>query len=141
MLHNFKFTDNKISEIIESKKLEKIQISQGYSNCSIAVLSENSAITTDLKIAQKLKKHNINVLYLEKISNINLLEKNRIFSSMAGFIGGAIGKIENKIIVFGDLSKIDESGKIRDFIKQNNLELIDFKNLDVIDYGGIITIN
>ena len=140
-MHNFKFTDNKISEIIESKKLEKIQISQGYSNCSIAVLSENSAITTDLKIAQKLKKHNINVLYLEKISNINLLEKNRIFSSMAGFIGGAIGKIENKIIVFGDLSKIDESGKIRDFIKQNNLELIDFKNLDVIDYGGIITIN
>lgn len=140
-MHNFKFTDNKISEIIESKKLEKIQISQGYSNCSIAVLSETSAITTDLKIARKLEKHNINILYLEKISNINLLDKNNNFSSMTGFIGGAIGKIEDKIIVFGDLSKIDESGKICDFIKQNNLELIDFKNLDVIDYGGIITIN
>ena len=80
-------------------------------------------------------------MYLEKIPNINLLDKNNNFSSMAGFIGGAIGKIENKIIVFGDLSKIDESGKIRDFIKQNHLELIDFKNLDVIDYGGIVTIN
>lgn len=141
VIHNFNFTDKKVSELIETKNLNKIQVSQGYSNCSIAVLNENSVITTDTKIAKELEKNNINVLYLEKILNIKLLERNDNFSKMQGFIGGAIGKIDDKMIVFGDLSKIDKSGKIRNFIKQNNLEIIDFEGLDVIDYGGIIVID
>ena len=139
-IHNFKFTDRKIQEIINTENLRKIQVSQGYSNCSIAVLNENSAITTDLKIAENLERQKINLLYLENITNIKLLDKNNKFSEMSGFIGGAVGKIDDKIIVFGDLSRIDEDNKIRKFIKQRKLEIIDFKGLDVIDYGGIITI-
>ena len=140
VIHNFKFTDKKVLEVIETKNLNKIQIQQGYTNCSIAVLNENSVITSDAKIAKELEKHNINVLYLENIPNIKLLSESANFSRMQGFIGGAVGKIDDRIIVFGDLSKIDESGKICNFIKQNNLEIIDFKGLDVIDYGGIIAI-
>ena len=49
-----------------------------------------------------------------------------------------IGKVDNNIIVFGDLSKIDRDNKIRDFIKSRKLNLIDFKGLNVIDYGGIV---
>lgn len=140
-IHNFKFTDIKISKIIDDKQLKKIQVSQGYTNCSIAVLNEKSAITSDIMIAKELEKNNINCLYFENNSNIKLLDANGNFSKMNGFIGGAIGKIDNKIIIFGDLSKIDESEKIRNFIRQNRLKLIEFKGFDVIDYGGIITIN
>ena len=140
VVHNFKYTDKKVFDIIEEKNLNRIQISQGYSNCSIAVLNEKSVITSDLKIAKKLEKQNINVLYFEDITNIKLLDENNNFSKMNGFIGGALGKVDDKVVVFGDLSKIDKKGLINQFVKQNKLELIDFKDLDIIDYGGIITI-
>ena len=59
---------------------------------------------------------------------------------MSGFIGGAIERMENNVIVFGDLNKIDKENKIRNFITSRNLNVIDFKGFDVIDYGGIIKI-
>lgn len=57
-----------------------------------------------------------------------------------GFIGGVITRIEDSIIVTGDLRKIDIDDKIREFIERKNLKIIDFKDLDVIDYGGILEI-
>ena len=59
---------------------------------------------------------------------------------MDGFIGGAISRIENNIFISGDLRKIDNDNKIRNFIKERNLNIISFDNLEVIDYGGIIEI-
>ena len=49
VIHNFKYTDKKVMEIIKDEKLNMININQGYSNCSIAVIDENSAIVTDKK--------------------------------------------------------------------------------------------
>ena len=49
-----------------------------------------------------------------------------------------IFRFNNKIIVFGELKKIDPENKIREFIKKRNLEIIEFCGLDVIDYGGLI---
>ena len=62
------------------------------------------------------------------------------YSEKNGFIGGCIVRIDDKIIVFGDLSKIDSQNKIRNFINAKNLEIIEFKELDVIDYGGLIEV-
>ena len=126
-VHNFKFTDRKILEVIGKEKINKIHISQGYSNCSIAVIDENSAIVTDKKIAENLERANINVLRLDYVPDIKLLDANGKFSQMHGFIGGAISRIGDKIIVFGDLKKIDKNGEIFKFIKKSNLEIVDFK--------------
>ena len=46
-----------------------------------------------------------------------------------------------KIIVFGDLDKIDCDKQIRIFIEKRGLKIIEFKGLDVIDYGGILPLN
>lgn len=140
IVHNFKVTDKTLFKIIEEKKLNKIQVSQGYSNCSISILSENSVITSDFQIAKELEKHDIDVLYVQE-KNIKLLEDNGNYSKMHGFIGGAMGKIDNKLIVFGDLSRLESCDEIYRFIEKNNLELVEFKGLDVIDYGGIIVID
>ena len=59
---------------------------------------------------------------------------------MHGFIGGTIGRLDNKVIIFGDLNYIDSNNLIRNFLKAKNLEIVEFKNLEVIDYGGIILI-
>lgn len=127
-------------KFVERENLQKIQVSQGYANCSIAVISENSAIVADKKIAETLRKYKIDVLYLEYLPDIKLWNSQNEYSKMRGFIGGAMARIEDKIIVFGDLRRIDKQGKIRDFIQKQHLEIVDFEGLDVIDYGGIVVL-
>lgn len=57
---------------------------------------------------------------------------------MNGFIGGSSCIIDNKFILFGDSDKLNSKSKLVDFLNKQKLELIDFKNLEIIDYGGVI---
>lgn len=140
-IHNFKYTNNKILDILEKNNFEKIHINQGYSKCSIAVIDENSVIVTDKKIFEILHSYNINVLLVDENINQNIhLFKNEYFeySSMHGFIGGAFSRIGEYIFISGDLNIIDSENKIRNFIEKKNLKIIDFPNSDIIDYGGVL---
>lgn len=139
-LHNFKYTDSTLKEELIKQGFELINTTQGYTNCSIAVIDENSAIVTDKGLYKILNKHNIDVLYLEYEPDIKLLDSGK-YSNRKGFIGGAICRIGDKIIVFGDLNKIDINQKIKEFINQKGIQIIDFQGLDVIDYGGIVEIS
>lgn len=138
-LHNFEYTDSKIKEELQIQGYELINTTQGYTNCSIAVIDDNSAIVTDKGLYKILQKHNIDVLYLEYEPDIKLLN-DKGYSNIKGFVGGAISRIDNNIVVFGDLKKIDIDNQIRTFIKERNLNLLEFKGLDVIDYGGILRV-
>ena len=138
-LHKFEFIDPNIKEELENQGYELINTTQGYTNCSIAVIDENSAIVTDKGLYKILKKHNIEVLYLEYEPDIKLLS-NGGYSEKNGFIGGAISRINNNIIITGDLRKIDKDEKIRKFIQERNFNIIEFKNLEVVDYGGILSV-
>lgn len=142
-IHNFKYTDSKILEILENEQFTKININQGYSKCSIAVIDEKSVIVTDKSIAKILKEYNFDVLLLPETitQNIHLYKNNNLeYSNMHGFIGGCISKIDNHIFISGDLTKIDSDGNIRNFIERKDLKIIDFPEFDIIDYGGILKI-
>lgn len=139
-IHNFKYTDKVVLKKLKENDYELINVEQGYSNCSIAVIDNTSVITTDKKIAEKLIANNFSVVLLDYVPDIKLKDEYGNFSSMTGFIGGAIGRVGDNIIIFGDLDKIDKAGKIRKFITTRNLNIIDFKDLDVIDYGGIVEV-
>lgn len=141
VVHNFKYTDEIVLEIIQKEKLNMININQGYSNCSIAVIDSNSAIVTDKNIAEILIKNKIDVLLIDDDLDIKLLKNNGAYSNMKGFIGGCITRIDDKVIIFGELSKIDRNGKIRKFIESRNLKIIEFRGMDVIDYGGILALD
>lgn len=137
--HMFRYTDTKVQQELIKNGYELITTTQGYTNCSIATIDDNSAIVTDKGLYKILQAHGIDVLFLDKELDIKLYSRVG-YSNKKGFIGGAIARIENKIIVFGDLNKIDAYEKIRKFIESKNLEIIDFSGLDVIDYGGIVVI-
>lgn len=139
VLHNFEHTDSKIKDELIKQNYELINTTQGYTNCSIAVIDENSAIVTDKGLYKILQKHNIDVLYLKYEPDIKLLT-NKGYSHRNGFIGGAISRIEDEIIIFGDLNKIDKNNMIRNFILNKKLDIVEFKQLEVIDYGGIVKI-
>lgn len=138
-IHNFKYTDKVVKQELIKKGYELINTNQGYTNCSIAVIDNNSAIVTDKGLYKILLAHEIDVLFINNILDIKLLNQNG-YSDKRGFIGGCISRIGNYIIIFGDLDKIDNDKRIRKFINKKELEIIEFKDLDVIDYGGIVEI-
>ena len=72
--------------------------------------------------------------------NINLLDKNGFKTKMKGFIGGATAVLKNKFIVFGDSCKLSNKDILQEHIQKYNLELVDFKKLEIVDYGGIVVI-
>ncbi len=138
-IHNFKYTDKKLKQLLIDNKYELINTTQGYTNCSIAVINDNSAIVSDKGLYKILKFHGIDTLLVKNNLDIKLLNGEK-YSNKKGFIGGCISRICDKIIVFGDLNKIDTDSKIRKFIISKNLKIIEFETLDVIDYGGLIEI-
>lgn len=138
-IHNFKYTDSVVLEQINNLKLKKINVSQGYANCSIAVIDERSVITSDRGIYDSLLSSGIDVLLVPQKLDIKLIGKDG-YSNMKGFIGGAISRLGENIFVTGDLSKIDKGNKIRKYIEKKGLNIIDFKKLDVVDYGKIVEI-
>lgn len=139
-IHNFKYTDIALKEELLKNNYEMINTTQGYTNCSIAVIDENSAIVTDKGLYKILEKNNIEVLYIKEELDIKLLSE-KCYSNKKGFIGGVISRVGNNIFVTGDLNKIDKEQKIRQFILKRGIEIIEFENIDVIDYGGIIEID
>lgn len=139
-IHNFKYTDSQIVQELKKNNFELINVKQGYSNCSIAVIDENSIILNDKGLYNSLNDSGLNILFLDYMPDIKLLNENGNYSEMNGFIGGAIARIDDNIVVFGDLNKVDNKSYIRKFIEKKNLNIIDFSGLDVIDYGGIIEV-
>ena len=138
--HKFEYTDEKIKNELAKQGYELINTEQGYTKCSIAVIDDNSAIVTDKGLYKILQKHGVDVLFLDYEPDIKLWDNGK-YSKRNGFIGGAITRLENSIIVFGDLKKIDKDNAIKNFITERNLNIVDFLNYDVIDYGGTIEIN
>lgn len=137
-IHNFKYTDSKIISELNKSNFEIINVKQGYSNCSIAVIDEKSIILSDRGLYNNLKNSGLDILFLDYIPDIKLFDENGEYSQKKGFIGGAISRIDENVVVFGDLDKIDYYGNIRNFIESRNLKIIDFEGLDVVDYGGVI---
>ena len=140
-IHNFKYTDPRIYDLLLKNNFECIGVKQGYSNCSIAVIDNNSIILSDKGLYNSLRNKDLDILFLDDECDIKLLNENGNYSSKTGFIGGAIARLENNVIVFGELNKIDKQDRIKDFIEKKGLKIIDFKDLDIIDYGGIIDID
>lgn len=123
------------NKYLDNSIIPDITVNQGYVKCSIAVTTNKSCITTDKKIAEVLNKNNIDALYIEE-NNIKLLKKDKSISNMHGFIGGACLVFNNKFILFGDIDMLKNKDKILEHINKYNLELVDFKGLDIFDYGG-----
>ena len=112
VIHNFKYTDKKILNYIENNKLKKVDVKQGYTKCNIVVTSQNSCI----------------------------LDKSGKTTNMKGFIGGATGIIDNKFILFGDSKYLNNRETILNHIQKHGLELVEFKDELIYDYGGILLV-
>ena len=131
---NAKYIDNTILENCLKNNIEIINVSQGYTKCSIAIIDSNSIITADDSIYKAAKIKNIDVLKIRP-GYIELPGYNY------GFIGGTCGLIDkNKIVFTGNILLHPDYKKIKNFIEGKNIEIICLNNKHLLDVGGILPI-
>lgn len=149
-IHNFKHTDSIVKFYLERHGYNMIQVEQGYANCSTVVLDDTSCITSDIGVARALMDAGIDTLYvcepdikLKKRTNTIFKDEERMSfedSSMQGFIGGAMARLGDTVIVFGDIENLVNANKIKKFVEKKGLKLHSFEGLDVVDYGGVLEV-
>ncbi len=130
---NRKIIPNAILEKISNKCI--IDVSQGYSKCSVCVVKKNVIITDDISIYNAVSKYKeITSLYVEK-GDV------KIEKFDYGFIGGCCGLIDKDLLLFnGDLSLHTNYKEIADFLKKSNVKFIDIKGKPLTDIGSILPI-
>jgi len=134
-LHNIAYTDDALLEAVDDSKYKILNVMQGYSNCNIVTVDENSIITSDLGIARTVR---------ENSPQIDVLSVQQGFVQLKGFahgfLGGTSGKIDDYIIFNGNLKEHPDFEAIKTFIKVRNLKLQYFENYPLTDIGSIIGI-
>lgn len=133
-VHNFEHTDEVLKHYLKKENLDFINVKQGYSKCSMAIVGERDVITADKFIDKVLKEHGINSLLI-KAGHIFLENQNY------GFIGGCTGNISNRELVFsGSLKDHPEKERIKDFIYNLNKEIIYLSKETINDLGTILAL-
>lgn len=130
-VHNFRYTDKITLAVIEQKFSKRINVNQGYSKCSICEFEDNSAITDDEGIYNKLKSSGIDVLKISK-GDVKLKGMNY------GFFGGATGVFENNLFLNGELKYHRDADKINSFLKKHGINIIELKKGFITDIGSIL---
>ena len=120
----------------KSVNMNIIDVNQGYVKCNLAVVNaeEKAVITEDRGLHKVLGEHGYDVLLLETNSvNLDPYEY--------GFIGGATGNIDGKLIFAGNLKKHPEHKRILDFCFKHKTECVSLSDDELYDYGSILLLN
>lgn len=130
-IHNLKYTDPILLDSVKGKTL--INVKQGYSKCSVAIVQDNAIITSDISIAKELNKHSFDVLLLPP-GDIILEGLNY------GFIGGTCGLVDKDVLAFfGTLEKYAYGKEVKEFLKRHKVEPYFLSDTKLIDRGSILT--
>ncbi|GAA0718313.1 hypothetical protein GCM10008905_04930 [Clostridium malenominatum] len=132
-IHNIKYTDEVLLEMTKHKKL--INVKQGYTKCSTAIVNDNAIITSDIAIARTLEVENFDVLLLPP-GDISLPGLDY------GFIGGCSGLLdENRLAFFGDLNYYSHGKDVITFLHKHGVEPIYLRKGKLIDRGSLFTVS
>lgn len=133
--HKLQHTDSIIKSYLKNENVELININQGYSKCSMAVINQNSIITADKSIYLKLLDLGYDALLIRPGHII--LEKQKY-----GFFGGATGNFApNIVFLSGHINDHPDKIIIERFIKEKQVEIIYLSKEQITDLGTIICLN
>ncbi|MEE1076308.1 MAG: hypothetical protein UHY68_03475 [Acutalibacteraceae bacterium] len=130
---NAKYTDEFVYKYCCENNFKVINVKQGYTKCSTAIVSDNAIITSDNGIYNSCKRH-IDVLKIEP-GFINLYGYNY------GFIGGCCGKLSKDILAFtGKINAHKNYMDIKAFLNNHKVNILELTNKPLVDIGSIIPI-
>ncbi len=134
-IHNLKYMDEKLKYYLKKENIDLLNVNQGYSKCSLAIVDEKSGITSDKGIYEILSKKGMDMLLIQP-GYIGLEGYNY------GFIGGALGNYsKNQILFTGTLDKHPDFLRIQSFLNNRKIEIRYLSQDDIVDLGTIITFN
>ena len=131
-LHNLKYTDPKLLYLLKGKIL--LDVKQGYTKCSTAMISRAAAITSDINIHKVLCSCGIDVLLLPpKYIELPGLDY--------GFIGGSCGILdEGTMAFFGNLNKYKYGKEVMSFLVKHDIKPLFLRDGPLIDRGTLFCI-
>jgi hypothetical protein len=131
-IHKLNSTDPKLLELIKDKTL--MNVKQGYTKCSTAIVSDKAIITSDQSIIRTLHDTEIDILYVPP-GDIELP------GITHGFIGGTCGLLDNEHIgFFGDLNYYKYGNEIKDFLRKHRVTPIYLRKGNLIDRGSLFVV-
>lgn len=132
-IHNLKYTDSVILDNTKCKKL--INVKQGYSKCSTAIINNYAVMTSDRGICKALRCEGIDVLLLPPGDII-------LPGLDYGFIGGCCGLLEKDVLAFyGDLDFYAYRKEILDFLKKHRVKPVFLRRGKLVDRGTIFSLD
>ena len=130
--HNTKFTPKIAKDYFEKNNIKLIHVSQGYTKCAVAPISENAAITADVSIKKAMDEIGIDCLLIE-------WEGVSLPGFSYGFFGGCSGRISNnEFFVCGTLKNHPSVDKIKSFLEKQDMVLIEMDDDVLRDIGSFI---
>ncbi len=124
--------DGYVSELIMNQYSSFVPVKQGYTRCSVALLSESCAVTADRGIAFALKNNGIDVLVIRP----GYIELN---GYGCGFIGGAGAPLGNGLYgFFGDLYTHPDGDMIAEFASRHKIKAVSLSDEPLSDNGGLL---
>ncbi len=125
----------KLLEVYDANNFKIIDTKQGYSKCSICVVSDNAVITSDSSIYNACIKNKLDVLKITKGQII-------LQGTDYGFIGGCSGKLDKDCLAFtGNIKLHSDYDNIKAFCGNYGVNLLSLSNGDLIDIGSIIPVS
>lgn len=130
-LCSIKNTDEVLLQELYRRGINIIDTKQGYSKCSISIISEKAIITSDMGI-YKLLREKLDILLIQ-IGYINLFDMNY------GFIGGATGKIsDNELAFYGNIETHTDFNEIKSFLLKYDKMAVNLGKNILMDLGTLI---
>ncbi len=126
-------TDSEILRLTESLGYEIINVPQGYSKCSCAILADGAIITADRGIASVMLQKGIDTLLISD----GLID---LPGYSYGFIGGATGLCGDTLYFCGDIKTHPDHEAIEAFTLKHKTKCVSLGNERLYDIGSLIFI-
>ena len=133
LICNYKTVSKLILDAAQCSGCEIISVPQGYTKCSVTVVSDNAVITADKAIAAACKNAGIDVLEISE-GHISLPPYD------FGFIGGASGACGDNVYFCGSLDSHPDGDKIEEFCKKHKKSATSLGDGILQDVGSIFFI-
>ena len=124
--------DNSVKKYCEKNAIEIINVNQGYTKCSTALI-DDCFITADKGIFKALTENGVEGLF---INSGNILLPGTDY----GFIGGCCFCYNDTVFFTGDINSHTDSKIIKEFIYKKGLKIESLTDEDLYDIGGFVVV-
>jgi hypothetical protein len=131
LVHRLEYTDPAILQNCHT--LIKIPVKQAYTRCNLLLLNHDHYITSDPGIHRNLQLATLDGIFVSATGII-------LPGFLNGFIGGAMGLLNETVFINGNLSHYQDGETVRAFLEDLEYRIVELYDGPLIDGGGILFI-